>query len=322
MMEEPTAEQARAWLATMVRIRKLEETSAELYGKGIIRGFLHLCNGQEAVATGVMAHLKAEDRVLSTYREHGHALARGMTSAAILAELAGKTTGCCGGRGGSMHLFDPDLNFFGGTAIVGAHLPLAAGMALADLKRNRPGVTVCFLGEGAAAEGVFTETLNLAALWKVRLLFVLENNRYAMGTALDLSQATSDFEKKAMAWGVPARSADGMDIQSMHKAAGEMIDSIRTGATAPMLLVAQTYRFRAHSMFDAELYRTKEEVAEWKKRDPIDSWKLHLLERGWMDEQQWKQIEEQAAQEMRTAADDAQRAGTEAVESLETHVYA
>lgn len=307
-------------LRTMVRIRRLEETAAELYGKGIIRGFLHLYNGQEAIAAGIMANLSAEDRILSTYREHGHALARGMKPDVILSELAGKKEGCCGGRGGSMHLFDSSLNFFGGTAIVGGHLPLAVGMALADRKRQRASVTVCIFGEGAAAEGIFQESMNLAALWQVPVLFAMENNRYAMGTALSRSQKSADYETRGKLLGFPTQSIDGMDVESVYSTTSDVIGQIRA-KKCPALVVYETYRFRAHSMFDAELYRSKEEVTEWKKKDPIDRWKSRLIAEGMLDEKSWQAMIREAATEMEAAAGSAQSGTAETIETMEDHLH-
>lgn len=305
----------RGLLRQMKLIRHFEERSAEMYTKARIRGFLHLYVGEEAVAVGVMQALTPDDNVLSTYREHGHALARGVDAGAIMAEMYGRREGCSGGRGGSMHLFDRRARFFGGNAIVGGHLPLAVGLALADWKRKRAAVTACFFGEGAAAEGVFHESLNLAALWKVPALFVCENNQYAMGTALRYSHASTDLVRKGEAYGVPSRSVDGMDLRAVMQAADEATASIRRGE-GPVLLVCETYRFRAHSMFDAELYREKSEVEEWRKRDPIARFTQQVAP----GEAELKSLDQEVAAEVQRAIDFAEAGTWEPVEDLLRYV--
>jgi pyruvate dehydrogenase E1 component beta subunit/2-oxoisovalerate dehydrogenase E1 component len=255
-------------LREMLRIRSFEEKCAELYSAEKIRGFLHLYIGQEAVAVGVMAALEESDRVVATYREHGHALARGVPADSIMAEMFGKETGCSRGRGGSMHLFDASRGFYGGHAIVGGGLPVAVGLALADKLAGRPFVTVCFFGEGAVAEGEFHESMNLAALWKLPVLFCCENNQYAMGTALARSESETDLSLKATSYGMPAWPVDGMDVLAVEAAAQRAVVSVRSGG-GPAFLELRTYRFRAHSMFDPQLYRDKAEVEEWKERGPI-----------------------------------------------------
>jgi pyruvate dehydrogenase E1 component alpha subunit len=253
----------------MLRIRRYEAKCVELYQAQKIRGFLHLYDGEEAVAVGVMAALEPRDAVVATYREHGQALARGVPMAAITAEMLGKLEGCCRGRGGSMHLFDREHRFYGGNAIVGGGLPLAAGIAMADL-RLRPGaVTACFFGEGAVGEGVFHETLNLAALWRLPVLFVCENNLYAMGVPLEDSEIETDIWRKARAYRMPAERVDGMDPVEVEAAAQRAVEHIRSGK-GPFFLELRTYRFRAHSMFDTQAYRTREEIEGWKQLDPIE----------------------------------------------------
>jgi pyruvate dehydrogenase E1 component alpha subunit len=263
----PNHDQARRLLWQMVRIRRFEEKCVEQYSAQKIRGFMHLYNGEEAVAAGIIGHLRPEDAVVATYREHGQALARGVSAGSIMAEMYGKQEGCAHGRGGSMHLFDAKTRFCGGNAIVGGGLPLAVGLALADKMQGRQGVTACFFGEGAVAEGEFHESLNLAALWKLPVLFVCENNLYAMGTALRYTESQTGIAKKGDAYGVANAAVDGMDVLAVSEAAANAIATARAGQ--PFLLECRTYRFRAHSMFDAELYRSKDEVAAWKKRDPI-----------------------------------------------------
>ncbi|HTO10862.1 MAG TPA: pyruvate dehydrogenase (acetyl-transferring) E1 component subunit alpha [Candidatus Binatia bacterium] len=252
----------------MLLIRRFEEKAAELYTLGKIRGFLHLYIGEEAVAVGAMQALGPADNVVATYREHGQALARGMPAGAVMAEMYGKANGCSRGRGGSMHLFDVSRRFYGGHAIVGGGLPVAVGLALADAMQARPAVTACFFGDGAVAEGEFAESLNLAALWRLPVLFLCENNLYAMGTALGRHQAQPDIVRKAEAAGVPGHAVDGMDLLAVEAAVRQAADGIRRGE-GPRLVEARTYRFRAHSMYDPDLYRAKDEVERWKTRDPI-----------------------------------------------------
>lgn len=303
----------------MLRIRRFEARCVELYQAQKIRGFLHLYDGEEAVAVGVMAALDERDAVLATYREHGHALARGVPMAALMAEMLGKVEGCCRGRGGSMHLFDSERRFFGGNAIVGGGLPLAVGIAMAD-RQLRPGaVTACFFGEGAVAEGAFHESMNLAALWKLPVLFVCENNLYAMGVPLEESDAQTDVYRKADAYRMAAAQVDGMDPVRMEAAARQAVASIRAGQ-GPYFLECRTYRFRAHSMFDTQAYRTRGEVEQWKQRDPIERL------RQWMQaNHQWSaddeaRVEAEIAAEIDSAVAQAEAGTLEPVEMLERFV--
>jgi pyruvate dehydrogenase E1 component alpha subunit len=252
----------------MLLIRAFEERCVELYSSGAIRGFIHLYIGEEAVAVGVNAALSPDDAVVSTYREHGHALARGVPPEAVMAEMYGKATGCSHGRGGSMHLFDAGRRFYGGNAIVGGGLPIAAGLALADKMAARSRVTCCFFGDGAVAEGEFHETANLAALWDLPLLLVCENNLYAMGTPLAHEHAQTDLAMRAASYGMPAWAVDGMDVVAVEKAARRAVDGILAG-NGPHFLEMRTYRFRAHSMYDPDRYRDKAEIERWRERDPI-----------------------------------------------------
>lgn len=271
----PAQEHSLMLLREMLRIRRFEEKCVELYSLGKIRGFLHLYIGEEAVAVGAMQSLRDNDRIVSTYREHGHALARGMSMGSLMAEMFGKANGCSRGRGGSMHLFDAARQFYGGYAIVGGGLPIAVGLALADKLQSRSSITACFFGDGAVAEGEFHESMNLAALWKLPVLFICENNFYAMGTALERHQAQTDIALKAEGYGVPAQTVDGMDVLAVEAATRAAVDQVRAGSR-PYLLECRTYRFRAHSMYDPELYRTKEEVEQWKQRCPIEKLSSHL----------------------------------------------
>ena len=307
-------------LRMMMRIRRFEALAAECYAAEKIRGFLHLYDGEEAVATGVISLLQPQDRVSSTYREHGHALAKGLEPKTILAELFGKSEGCCRGRGGSMHLFDVKRNFFGGNAIVASHLPQAVGMAFADRRNNRDAITCCFFGEGAAAEGVFHESMNLAMLLQVPVLFVLENNRYAMGTALSFTHSRDDFKLKADGYGMPAQGADGMDLEAVLEAAGSAIASVRKNKSA-FLLILNTYRFRNHSMYDAGLYRTRTEVDEWKKRDPIIRFQERLKLHGLLDDGKLESIRAELEHEMKEALEFAEQGKPEPADLLETNLY-
>ena len=307
-------------LHNMILIRRFEEKSAELYTKEKIRGFLHLCIGEEAVAVGVMESLTEADNILSTYREHGHALARGVDPGSIMAEMYGKQEGCSKGRGGSMHLFDIKKRFYGGNAIVGGHLPMAVGMALASKKQRQDQITCCFFGEGAIAEGEFHESMNLAALWQVPLLFLCENNLYGMGTALRYSHSVQEVEKKGAAYDVESAAVNGMDVLEVKKATKKAIGHIRkTGK--PYFLVCNTYRFRAHSMFDAELYREKSEVEAWKERDPIPTLYTKLLKDGLITQDDKDTIEQKVKGEVQNAIDFAEKGTFESVQDLTKFVY-
>ncbi|WP_428686617.1 pyruvate dehydrogenase (acetyl-transferring) E1 component subunit alpha [Roseibium sp.] len=274
-----TRDHALELLQRMILIRRFEEKCAELYTQEKIRGFLHLYIGEEANAVGVMQALRPEDAVVATYREHGHALARGISADEVMAEMFGKSTGSSRGRGGSMHIFSAAHRFYGGNAIVGGGLPLAVGLALADKMQRRNHVTCCFFGEGAAAEGEFHEAMNLAALWQLPVLFVCENNGYAMGTALSRSESNPDIAAHAAVFGITAEVVDGMNVVDVEAAARRAVHAIR-GGEGPRFIESKTYRFRAHSMFDAELYRDKAEVEEWKKHGPVVRFSKWLLETG------------------------------------------
>jgi pyruvate dehydrogenase E1 component alpha subunit len=302
----------------MLRIRRLEEASAESYGAGKIRGFLHLYVGEEAVAAGVVPLLRADDALVATYREHGHALLRGVSARAIFAEMFGKAEGCCRGRGGSMHLYDAATRFYGGNAIVGGGLPLAAGLALADRLLGRLRVTACFFGEGAVAEGAFHESMNLCALWKLPVLFACENNLYAMGTRIDRSESQTDLVQKARAYDVPAESVDGMDVLAVEDAARRAIEAVRGGG--PRFLEFRTYRFRPHSMFDPELYRPKSEVVAWKARDPIAGFAARCRAEGVITAADEEAIEAAVAREVAEAVAFAEAGTWEPVGDLEKDV--
>ena len=307
-------------LRDMLRIRRLEEKSMELYSAGKIRGFLHLYIGEEAVAVGTMGALEADDAVVATYREHGHALVRGVPAGAIMAEMFGKVEGCSRGRGGSMHLFDAATRFYGGNAIVGGGLPLAVGLALADKMQGRRRLTACFFGEGAVAEGEFHECMNLAALWDLPVLFCCENNLYAMGTALARSESETDLSLKAAAFVMPAWPVDGMDVIAVADAVARAALAVRSGG-GPCFLEFRTYRFRPHSAFDPELYRSKQEVEEWKRRDPITTFTARLREQGLVDEAALAALESQVGREIEEAVAFAEAGHLEPVEDLTRFVY-
>ncbi|HRO94921.1 pyruvate dehydrogenase (acetyl-transferring) E1 component subunit alpha [Citricoccus sp.] len=307
-------------LRQMLRVRRLEEQCVELYSAARIRGFLHVYIGEEAVAAGIMSALGPEDAVVATYREHGHALLRGVPAGAILAEMYGHVQGCCRGRGGSMHLFDAATHFYGGNAIVAGGLPLAVGMALAERMAGRARVTACFFGEGAAAEGEFHESLNLAALSRLPVLFCCENNLYAMGTALARSQSQTDLALKAAAYELPAWSVDGMDALAVEESARRAVDAVRAGG-GPHFLELRTYRFRAHSMFDPERYRDKAEVARWTERDPILSLRRSLEATGRFSEDDWNALDREVAAEMEAAVRFAEAGAPEPLDDLQRFVY-
>jgi pyruvate dehydrogenase E1 component alpha subunit len=307
-------------LREMLRIRRFEEKCAELYSAAKIRGFLHLYIGEEAVAVGTMHALTSDDAIVATYREHGHALARGVSADAIMAEMYGKQEGCSRGRGGSMHLFDAATRFYGGNAIVGGGLPVAVGLALADKMQGRTRVTACFFGEGAVAEGEFHESLNLAALWHLPVLFCCENNLYAMGTALKRSESETDLCLKATSYEIPAWPVDGMDVLACAEATQRAASAVRAGA-GPYFLEFRTYRFRAHSMYDPQLYRDKQEIEEWKKRDPITIFQSRLQEQGLLSAEDLTPIEEAVALEVTKAVEFAEAGTWEPVEDLTKYVY-
>jgi pyruvate dehydrogenase E1 component alpha subunit len=304
-------DEALSLLRDMMRVRRFEERCIELYSGARIRGFLHLYIGEEAVAVGVMNALSADDTIVATYREHGHALVRGLTARSIMAEMFGKMEGCSRGRGGSMHLFDAARRFYGGNAIVAGGLPVAVGLALAEKMQGRTGVVACFFGEGAVAEGEFHECMNLAALWQLPIIFCCENNLYAMGTALSRSESETDLSLKASSYEMPAWPVDGMDVLAVRDAATRAIDAVR-GGRGPHFLELRTYRFRAHSMYDPDLYRDKAEIAQWKERDPIPA----FIERAGIAQTEVDAIESDIKSEIDDAVEYAEQGTDEPVEDL------
>lgn len=307
-------------LRQMLLIRRFEEKCEELYKAGEIRGFLHLYIGEEAVAVGVNQALTPEDAVVATYREHGNALVRGLPLDAVMAEMYGKATGCSRGRGGSMHLFDVGRRFYGGNAIVGGGLPLAIGIALADRMRGRERVTACFFGDGAMAEGEFHECMNLAALWQLPVLFCCENNRYAMGTALERTHAQTDLAVRAASYGMPAWPVDGMDVLAVEHAGRLAAETVREGG-GPHFLELRTYRFRTHSLYDPGRYRDKAEVAQWKKRDPIESLLSRMRGDDELSDADLEAIEVEISAGLEASVAAAKSAPAEPVEDLTRFVY-
>ena len=303
-------------LAGMLRIRQFEDRAAELYGAGAIRGFMHLYNGEEAIAVGTMRALGPGDAIVSTYREHGHAIARGVPMNTLMAELFGKVTGCSRGRGGSMHFFDAATRFYGGNAIVGGGLPLAVGLALALRMQERDGIAVCFFGEGA-----FHESLNLAALWHLPVLFVCENNRYAMGTALQISESETDIHAKAASYRIESQAVDGMDVLAIEAAARAAVDRIRRG-DGPRFLECRSYRLRAHSMFDTELYRDRAEVEEWRGRGPLITFTNRMKAQGLVTEEDFLRLRDAADAEVEDAVRFATESAWEDVRDLTRFVCA
>jgi pyruvate dehydrogenase E1 component alpha subunit len=303
----------------MLLIRRFEEKAAEVYQVGKIRGFLHLYIGEEAVAVGAMQALTIDDAIVATYREHGHALARGLPASSLMAEMYGKANGCSRGRGGSMHFFDATRRFYGGYAIVGGGLPIGVGLALADKLQGRSRVTACFFGEGAVAEGEFHESMNLAALWKLPVLFLCENNLYAMGTALERSESETDITAKARAYRVPAEAVDGMDVLATEAATRRAAEAVRQGE-GPQFVEFRTYRFRAHSMADPELYRSKEEVEHWKLRDPITNFQARLRDGGLLADADVAEVETSIQAEIAAAVAEAEAGPWEPIEELTKYV--
>ncbi len=308
-------------LKQMIRIRRFEDKCAELYTQEKIRGFMHLYDGEEAIAVGVIPVLEKRDRIVATYREHGQALVRGVPMTAVMAEMFGKQEGCSRGRGGSMHLFDRATNFHGGNAIVGGALPLAVGLALADHMQGNDVVTACFFGDGAVAEGEFHESLNLAALWGLPVLFVCENNLYAMGTALTLSESETDIQRKAACYRIAAEAVDGMDVVAVEAAARRAVHAVRE-TRKPYFLECRTYRLRAHSMFDAQLYRDKAEIESWRPKEPIIRFQNWLQSNGMIHPDDVPRIEGEVDAEIAEVIAFAEAGTWEPIEQLTRFTYA
>jgi len=306
----------------MYLIRRFEEACAESYTRGLIRGFLHLYIGQEAVAVGALSALRSEDYVVTHYRDHGHALARGLEPNRVMAELFGRATGFSGGKGGSMHLFDASRNFMGGHAIVGAQYPLAAGLALSSKYRGDDALTVVFFGDGAVNQGTFHETLNLASLWKLPLLFLLENNLYGMGTAVELSRAGGpDIYRMAEPYGIEGAAVDGMDVLAVREATQRAAEKIRAGE-GPKFVEAKTFRFQGHSMADPARYRARREVEEWEQRDPVMTFPAQLVEQGLVSAQDVDRTKAEVEQQVAEALKFAEESPEPPPEQLFADVYA
>ena len=322
VVEKADKKQLQEYLRQMLLIRTFEERSAEQYMMGKIRGFLHLYIGEEAIAVGAISTLQPQDYIVTHYRDHGHALARGIDPKAVMAELFGKATGCSRGRGGSMHLFDASRNFMGGYAIVGGQLPIAVGLALAAKYRGTDQVTLCFFGDGALNEGEFHEAMNLAALWKLPVIFFLENNLYGMGTSIERSFAGGRHVYRAAEhYNMPSRQMDGMDVLEVHETTQEIVEWVRQGR-GPYFLEARTYRFRGHSMADPGEYRERTEEERWEHRDPITSFRELLLGEGALSEEEITSLEAKVEAEVEEAIRFADESPFPEVETLEEDVYA
>jgi pyruvate dehydrogenase E1 component alpha subunit len=318
--ELPDPDAAKEWLEAMLLIRRFEERAGEMYAKAKVGGFLHLAIGEEATIVGAVRAMRDEDYLISTYRSHGHALARGTDPNRVMAELFGREDGVSGGRGGSMHMFDLEKRFMGGYGIVGGNLPLAAGMALSSDYRGTEEVTVCVFGDGAANQGTFGEALNFAALWKLPVVFMVTNNQFGMGTALERHSAVTDLHRRGEGFGVPGMRCDGMDVVETHHVMTEAIRRAREDRQ-PVLVEAVTYRFRGHSMADPEEYRSKEQVAEWRKRDPITTYADRLYEEEFLEEGEADKLDEAATKRIDEAVTFADKSDFPPPESLYDHIY-
>ncbi len=316
----PERDDARAWLRQMMLIRRFEERAGQMYAKAKVGGFLHLAIGEEATIVGAVRALRDEDYLISTYRSHGHALARGTSPDNVMAELFGKVDGTSGGRGGSMHIFDVGRRFMGGYGIVGGNLPLAAGMALSSDYQGTDDVTLCVFGDGASNQGTFGETLNLAALWKLPVVFMVTNNQFGMGTSLERHSAVTDLHRRGEGFGVPGMTCDGMDVVDTHPVIGEAVARARD-ERQPILVEAITYRFRGHSMADPEEYRTKEQVEEWRKKDPIEAFAQRLEEAGHLEEGEQDKLDEEVVAQIDEAVQFADESDFPPPESLYDDIY-
>jgi pyruvate dehydrogenase E1 component alpha subunit len=304
----------------MVVIRRLEEKAAELYQQGKVGGFLHLYIGQEAVSTGIISARKPEDRVITAYRDHGVAINSGISANQVVAELMGKATGVSGGRGGSMHMADVKKNFWGGHAIVGAHLPIASGLALGDLYRHNKAATICFFGDGATNIGFFHEAVNLSKVWNLPVLWVCENNQYGMGTSVDRASAVSDIRQKAEGYGIRNSQVDGMNLMAVRKAAEEILPEVRDGK-GPYFLEVMTYRFKGHSMGDPERYRKQDEVHCWEENDPIGIYLKYLEDSKLVSAEELLDLNKKAEEEISKAVEFAEASPEPALDTLFDNIY-
>jgi pyruvate dehydrogenase E1 component alpha subunit len=305
----------------MVLIRRVEERSAELYQQGKIGGFLHLYIGQEAVSTGLISARQPQDRVITAYRDHGVAINVGIPAKEVLAELLGKTTGTSKGKGGSMHMADVNRNFWGGHAVVGAHLPIAAGLALGDMYQKKDGVTICMFGDGATNIGFFHEALNLSKVWNLPVLWVCENNQYGMGTAVERASAVAEMRQKAEGYNMPNDRIDGMNIMNVREAALERLDFVRGGG-GPFFLEILTYRFRGHSMGDPERYRKPDEIKKWQENDPIGIYRRHIIDNEIASEGELDDQEARVEAEVHEAVEFAENSPEPEPEALFEDIYA
>lgn len=308
------------WFRMMMLIRRFEEKSAQLYGQQKIRGFCHLYIGQEAIVAGTMSAITRDDKIITAYRDHGHALAAGISPDSVMAELYGKITGCTKGKGGSMHMFSKYHNFFGGHGIVGGQIPLGAGIALAEKYKGTSNVCVCFMGDGAVRQGALHETFNMAMLWKLPVIFVCENNQYAMGTSVERTTNVPDIYKIGLAYDMPSEQVNGMVCEDVHHSMAAAVERARSG-DGPTFIEMRTYRYRGHSMSDPAKYRTKEEVEDYKTKDPIEQVRKTILEQKWMTSKELDSLEEELVNQVNSAVEFAENSGYPDVEELYTDVY-
>lgn len=290
------------WYRIIMLVRRFEEKSAQLYGKQKIKGFCHLYTGQEAVVAGMMSAITKEDKVITAYRDHGHALAMGMSANSVMAELFGKATGCSGGKGGSMHMFSKEHNFFGGHGIVGAQIPLGAGMALAEQYQGTKNVSICFFGDGAVRQGALHEAFNMAMLWKLPVIFICENNEYAMGTSVSRTTNMNDIYKIGLAYDMPSKQVDGMKCETVHEAVFEAAENAREG-NGPTFLEIKTYRYRGHSMSDPANYRTKNELNSYKDKDPLETTKATILKKKYASEKALEEMEDKIIEDVEASVE-------------------
>lgn len=290
------------WYRIMMLVRRFEEKSAQLYGKQKIKGFCHLYTGQEAVVAGMMSAITKEDKAITAYRDHGHALAMGMSANSVMAELFGKATGCSGGKGGSMHMFSKEHNFFGGHGIVGAQIPLGAGMALAEQYQGTKNVSICFFGDGAVRQGALHEAFNMAMLWKLPVIFICENNEYAMGTSVSRTTNMNDIYKIGLAYDMPSKQVDGMKCETVHEAVFEAAENAREG-NGPAFLEIKTYRYRGHSMSDPANYRTKDELNSYKDKDPLETTKATILKKKYASEKALEEMEDKIIEDVEASVE-------------------
>ncbi len=317
---EYSKDQYLKWYHTILLVRRFEEKSAQLYGQQKIRGFCHLYIGQEAIIAGMITAITPEDSVITAYRDHGHALALGVSANQVMAELYGKETGCSGGKGGSMHMFSKEHNFYGGHGIVGAQIPLGAGIALAEQYKGTDNLCVCFFGDGAARQGALHETFNMAMLWKLPVIFVCENNEYAMGTSVERTTNVLDIYKIGSAYEMPSFQVDGMKCETVHSAFAEATERARKG-DGPTFLEIKTYRYRGHSMSDPATYRSKEEVITYKLQDPLETTKATILEKGFATEEELENMEETILAEVNASVDFAENSPYPDASKLYKDVY-